>query len=195
MFPIRRRLGPPGSSIRQLAESGFAFAPACAVANARRDAVALAAYEMGDSSLGPWAAGRIARLGGSRSGVWQGSGAHPWLNVMDDTHHFVFLIDQVPVVFYLAAWHTIRRFLARSAGRCIDLSNSPWRWAVISETLFPSIPADCRDQCAGWCRTRCLSCPARQRKGWPQCVTGPAHPAGRSGRSQRPAPADRRRWI
>ena len=68
------------------------------LANARRDAVALAAYEMGDDN---WSVGcRAYAFGKQRLKRVAGSGAHFWLRVMDDSHHFVFLIDQVPVRFY-----------------------------------------------------------------------------------------------
>ena len=68
------------------------------LANARRDAVALAAYEMGDDS---WSVGcRAYAFGKQRLKRVADSRNHPWLRVMDDSHHFVFLIDQVPVRFY-----------------------------------------------------------------------------------------------
>src|ERR1700710_1516849 len=68
------------------------------LANARRDAVALAAYGMGDDS---WSVGcRACAFGQQRLKRVAESGMHTWLKVMDDSHHFVFLIDQVPVRFY-----------------------------------------------------------------------------------------------
>ena len=68
------------------------------LANARRDAVALAAYEMGDDN---WSVGcRAYAFGKQRLKRVAESGTHSWLRVMDDSHHFVFLIDQVPVRFY-----------------------------------------------------------------------------------------------
>jgi len=78
------------------------------LANARRDALALAAYEMGDDS---WSVGcRAYSFGRQRLKRVAESGAHAWLRVMDDSHHFVFLIDQVPVRFYrgLAEDPTVR---------------------------------------------------------------------------------------
>ena len=78
------------------------------LANARRDAVALAAYEMGDDN---WSVGcRAYAFGKQRLKRVAGSGTHAWLRVMDDSHHFVFLIDQVPVRFYrgLAEDPTVR---------------------------------------------------------------------------------------
>jgi hypothetical protein len=78
------------------------------LANARRDAVALAAYEMGDDN---WSVGcRAYAFGRQRLKRVAESGAHAWLRVMDDSHHFVFLIDQVPVRFYrgLAEDPTVR---------------------------------------------------------------------------------------
>ena len=68
------------------------------LANARRDAVALAAYEMGDDS---WSIGcRAYAFGKQRLKRVAASRNHSWLSVMDDSHHFVFLIEQVPVRFY-----------------------------------------------------------------------------------------------
>ena len=68
------------------------------LANARRDAVTLAAYEMGDDS---WSVGcRAYAFGKQRLKRVAEGRNHPWLRVMDDSHHFVFLIDQVPVRFY-----------------------------------------------------------------------------------------------
>ena len=69
--------------------------------NARRDALALAAYELGDDS---WSIGcRAYAFGRTRLRRVAESGSHAWLRVLDDSHHFVFLIDQVPVRFYRGA--------------------------------------------------------------------------------------------
>ena len=60
--------------------------------------MALAAYEMGDDS---WSVGcRAYAFGKQRLKRAAASREHAWLRVMDDSHHFVFLIDQVPVRFY-----------------------------------------------------------------------------------------------
>ena len=68
------------------------------LANARRDAVAMAAYEMGDDS---WSVGcRAYAFGKQRLKRAASSRVHTWLSVMDDSHHFVFLIEKVPVRFY-----------------------------------------------------------------------------------------------
>jgi hypothetical protein len=68
------------------------------LANARRDALALAAYEMGDDS---WSVGcRAYAFGRHRLLRVAESGSHNWLRVLDDSHHFVFLIEDVPVRFY-----------------------------------------------------------------------------------------------
>jgi hypothetical protein len=68
------------------------------LANARRDAVALAAHELGDDN---WSVGcRAYAFGRQRLRRVAESGDHAWLSVMDDSHHFVFLIDKVPVRFY-----------------------------------------------------------------------------------------------
>ena len=78
------------------------------LAHARRDAVALAVYEMGDDS---WSVGcRAYAFGKQRIKRVAESGTHGWLRVMDDSHHFVFLVDDVPVRFYrgLAEDPTVR---------------------------------------------------------------------------------------
>ena len=68
------------------------------LANARRDAVAMAVYEMGDDS---WSVGcRAYAFGKQRLKRAATSRVHSWLSVMDDSHHFVFLIEKVPVRFY-----------------------------------------------------------------------------------------------
>jgi hypothetical protein len=94
-FPAAPRL--PWEFHPALTEDRLRF---CArlLANARRDAVALAAYEMGDDS---WSVGcRAYAFGKQRLKRAAAARVHPWLCVMDDSHHFVFLIDQVPVRFY-----------------------------------------------------------------------------------------------
>lgn len=78
------------------------------LANARRDALALATYEMGDDS---WSVGcRAYSFGRQRLKRVAEDGKHPWLSVMDESHHFVFLIEKVPVRFYrgLAEDPTVR---------------------------------------------------------------------------------------
>lgn len=71
------------------------------LANARRDALAMAAPELGDDS---WSVGcRAYSFGRHRLQRLAESRQHPWLRVMDGSHHFVFLIDQVPVRFFRGA--------------------------------------------------------------------------------------------
>ena len=68
------------------------------LANARRDAVAMARYELGDDS---WSVGcRAYAFGKQRLRRAASARVHSWLSVMDDSHHFVFLIEKVPVRFY-----------------------------------------------------------------------------------------------
>ena len=68
------------------------------LANARRDALALAAYEMGDDG---WSVGcRAYAFGKQRLRRAAASRVHDWLSVLDDSHHFVFLVEGVPVRFY-----------------------------------------------------------------------------------------------
>jgi hypothetical protein len=75
------------------------------LANARRDALALASYEMGDD---PWSVGcRAFAFGRNRLERAASSGDYPWLEVLDDSAHFVFVIggngNGVPVRFYRGA--------------------------------------------------------------------------------------------
>jgi hypothetical protein len=75
------------------------------LANARRDALALASYEMGDN---PWSVGcRAFAFGRNRLERAASSGDYPWLEVLDDSAHFVFVIggngNGVPVRFYRGA--------------------------------------------------------------------------------------------
>lgn len=68
------------------------------LANARRDALAMASYELGDD---PWSVGcRAYAFGKHRLQRAAERGMHNWLGVLDDTHAFVFLIEDVPVRFY-----------------------------------------------------------------------------------------------
>ena len=58
----------------------------------------MAAYEMGDDS---WLVGsRAYAFGKQRLRRAAASRVHGWLSVMDDSHHFVFLIEKLPVRFY-----------------------------------------------------------------------------------------------
>src|SRR3954464_4277599 len=75
------------------------------LANARRDALAMASYELGDD---PWSVGcRAFAFGRSRLKRAAASGEYPWLDVLDDSAHFVFVIggngNGVPVRFYRGA--------------------------------------------------------------------------------------------
>ena len=68
------------------------------LAHARRDAVRLAAYDMGDDS---WSVGcRSYAFGRQRLRRAAERGTYNWLTVLDESHHFVFLIEDVPVRFY-----------------------------------------------------------------------------------------------
>ena len=68
------------------------------LANARRDALALAREELGDDA---WSVGcRAYAFGRQRLRRVAEAGAHTWLRVLDGTQHFVFLIEDVPVRFY-----------------------------------------------------------------------------------------------
>ena len=75
------------------------------LANARRDALAMASYALGDD---PWSVGcRAFAFGRHRLQRAASSGDYPWLAVLDDSAHFVFVIggngNGVPVRFYRGA--------------------------------------------------------------------------------------------
>jgi hypothetical protein len=75
------------------------------LAHARRDALAMASYELGDD---PWSVGcRAFAFGRHRLERAARSGDYPWLEVLDDSAHFVFVIgthgNGVPVRFYRGA--------------------------------------------------------------------------------------------
>ncbi len=75
------------------------------LAHARRDALAMASYEMGDD---PWSVGcRAFAFGRHRLERAASSGDLPWLEVLDSSAHFVFVIggngNGVPVRFYRGA--------------------------------------------------------------------------------------------
>ena len=71
------------------------------LANARRDALAMASHELGDDA---WSVGcRAYAFSHHRLQRAAEAGDHPWLKVLDGSHHFVFLIDRVPVRFYRGA--------------------------------------------------------------------------------------------
>src|SRR3954447_15037712 len=75
------------------------------LANARRDAIAMASYDLGDD---PWSVGcRAFAFGRHRLKRAAASGDFPWLEVLDDSAHFVFVIGSnghgVPVRFYRGA--------------------------------------------------------------------------------------------
>lgn len=68
------------------------------LANARRDALAMASHELGDDA---WSIGcRAYAFSRHRLQRAAEAGEHPWLKVLDGSHHFVFLIDNIPVRFY-----------------------------------------------------------------------------------------------
>lgn len=106
---------PPAAPERESARLPWDFHPALTeerlrvcgrmLANARRDALAMASYELGDD---PWSVGcRAFAFGRHRLRRAAESGEYPWLEVLDDSAHFVFVIGGnghgVPVRFYRGA--------------------------------------------------------------------------------------------
>lgn len=91
------------------------------LAHARRDALAMARHELGDDA---WSVGcRAYAFGRHRLRRVAEAGHHPWLRVLDESHHFVFLIEQVPVRFYRGpADEPTARTLRRQANEAEQLS-------------------------------------------------------------------------
>lgn len=68
------------------------------LAHARRDAVKMASFEMGDDT---WSVGcRAYAFGRQRLRRAAERGTYNWLTLLDQSHHFVFLIETVPVRFF-----------------------------------------------------------------------------------------------
>jgi hypothetical protein len=68
------------------------------LARGRTDAIASADYWAGDDA---WSIGcRAYAFSKHQLARAAEGGRYPWLGVLDETHHFVFLIDGVPVRFY-----------------------------------------------------------------------------------------------
>jgi hypothetical protein len=68
------------------------------LAHARRDAIRMASYEMGDTT---WSVGcRAYAFGQQRLRRVAEKKTHNWLSVLDQSNHFVFLIQNVPVRFF-----------------------------------------------------------------------------------------------
>jgi hypothetical protein len=87
---------------------------------ARRDAVMLAREELGDDN---WSIGcRAFAFGRERLRRAAEGRVHPWLRILDGSHHFVFLIEEVPVRFYRgAADDAPERTLKRQEGEAMQL--------------------------------------------------------------------------
>ncbi len=68
------------------------------LAHARRDAIRMASYEMGDTT---WSVGcRAYAFGQQRMRRVAERRTYNWLSVLDQSHHFVFLVEDVPVRFF-----------------------------------------------------------------------------------------------
>lgn len=77
-----------------------------------------------------WCIGFCRAYSFSRNRLRQAAegGRYRWLGVLDATHHFVFLIDGVPVRFFRD--DAEEPSSARSASRRARRSSSPWRSAM-----------------------------------------------------------------
>ena len=68
------------------------------LAHARRDAIRMASYEMGDTT---WSVGcRAYAFGQQRMRRAAENRTYNWLSVLDQSNHFVFLVQDVPVRFF-----------------------------------------------------------------------------------------------
>lgn len=133
------------------------------LANARRDAVAMSSYEMGDDN---WSVGcRAYAFGRQRLRRCADSGTSPWLRVLDESHHFVFLIDQVPVRFYRGqadepTTRTLRRLngeveqLSLALGEDVAADGLVFRFAVetnanggVERVVFLALRGEDRSEC------------------------------------------------
>jgi hypothetical protein len=136
------------------------------LANARRDALAMASYELGDD---PWSVGcRAFAFGRSRLKRAAESGEYPWLEVLDESAHFVFLIGSngngVPVRFYRGAAdepteRTLRRQEQEAEQLCLALGEEAaeglvFRFAVetgeggrVERVVFLALRGEDRVEC------------------------------------------------
>ena len=91
------------------------------LANARRDAIAMASHVLGDDA---WSVGcRAYAFSRHRLRRTAEAGQYPWLGVLDGSHHFVFLIERVPVRFYRGlAEEPTERTLRRQEAEAQQLS-------------------------------------------------------------------------
>jgi hypothetical protein len=133
------------------------------LANARRDALAMASYEMGDD---PWSIGcRAYAFSRHRLKRTAEAGHHPWLRILDESHHFVFLIEEVPVRFYRGSAEepterTLRRQeveahqLSLALGPAAEEEGLLFRFAVetgeggqVSRVVFLALRGEERTEC------------------------------------------------
>lgn len=134
------------------------------LANARRDALAMASYEMGDD---PWSIGcRAYAFSRHRLKRTAEAGHHPWLRILDESHLFVFLIEEVPVRFYRGSAEepterTLRRQEVESQQLCLALGAGAdeedgllFRFAVetgeggqVSRVVFLALRGEERTEC------------------------------------------------
>ena len=94
-LPVSRRL--PWEIHPALSEDRLRI---CArlLAHARRDAIRMASYEMGDTT---WSVGcRAYAFGQQRMRRVAENRTYNWLSVLDQSSHFVFLIQDVPMRFF-----------------------------------------------------------------------------------------------
>ncbi|WP_135467946.1 hypothetical protein [Crenalkalicoccus roseus] len=133
------------------------------LANARRDAIAMASHELGDD---PWSIGcRAYAFSRHRLRRTAEAGHYPWLSVLDESHHFVFLIDEVPVRFYrgpaeeptdrtLRCQEVEARQLSLALGRQAEEDGLLFRFAVetgeggrVERVVFLALRGEERTEC------------------------------------------------
>lgn len=134
------------------------------LANARRDALAMASHELGDD---PWSIGcRAYAFSRHRLRRTAEAGHYDWLGVLDDSHHFIFLIEDVPVRFYRGpadepTERTLRRHeiesqqLSLALGERAETDGLVFRFAVetdergrVERVVFLALRGEERTECA-----------------------------------------------
>lgn len=163
------------------------------LANARRDALAMASYAMGDD---PWSVGcRAFTFGRHQLERAAASGEYSWLEVLDDSAHFVFVIGDngngVPVRFYRgAAEEPTERTLRRQELEVQQLSLALGETAAEGLAFRLAVETDG----TGWVE-RVVFLALRGDDSGRVLLAGAAGAVGRSCRRRGAVAADRRRRL
>jgi hypothetical protein len=101
----------------------------------REQALAMADYDAGDD---PWSVGcRAYSFSRHQVKAAAEAGRYPWLRVLDATHHFVFLIDGIPVRFYRGdAEDPTKRTLRQQEDEAAQMAMAFGREADVEDLMF-----------------------------------------------------------